>query len=260
MSKVIGIIPARMASWRFPGKPLCDICGVTMIEHVYKRSAMSKSLDEVYIATCDKEIEEAANAFGAKVIMTPDTFNRCTDRVTYAIEKIKTDADIVVLIQGDEPLLHPDMIDDVVAPLLEDQSIVCSCMMAKVKSDNEFDDPNEVKLVKDVNNFILYLSREPIPSRKLSMKPFDRYKQVCIMPYRKDFLFKFSKMKQTPLEIVESIDMLRILENGYKIKVVESFTETYSVDVEADRQKVISVMKNDPLFRKYGKYLDKKYA
>ncbi len=249
--RVIAVIPARMGSWRFPGKPLCDICGVTMIEHVYKRTALSKILDEVYVATCNEEIKQVGEGFGGKVIMTPDTFNRCTDRVAYAIKKIKSKADIVVLIQGDEPLVHPQMIDTAVKPLLKDQDLVCSCLIKKIETDEEFEDKNEIKVVKDKNNFALYFSREPIPSAKLSMSPFDRYKQVCIMPYRTKFLLKFPSLPQTPLETVESVDMMRILEYGYRIKLIESHFKTYSVDVPADQKKVIEVMKNDPLFPKY---------
>ena len=249
--KIVGMIPARMGSYRFPGKPLCDILGMTMIEHCYKRSAMASILDETYVVTCNEEIEKEVKAFGGKVIMTPDTFNRCTDRIVYAVKKNKIKADIIVLIQGDEPLVHPDMINAVTKALVKDKTAVASCMYQKIDSDEAFDDPNEVKLVKTVDDYAIYLSRDGIPSKKLAMKPYDRYKQVCIMPYRRDALLKFINLPQTPLEIVESIDILRIIEHGYKVKLVESKHETYSVDVEADRLKVISVMKKDPLVKKY---------
>jgi 3-deoxy-manno-octulosonate cytidylyltransferase (CMP-KDO synthetase) len=249
--KVVAMIPSRMGSWRFPGKPLCDICGLSMIEHVYKRTAMSKSLDETYMVTCNKEIEDATKKFGGKVIMTPDTFNRCTDRIAYAVEESGCDADIIVVVQGDEPLVYPQMIDDAVKPMLKDESIVCGCLISKVESPEEFDDRNVIKVVKDNNDFALYLSREGIPSKRLYNKPFDAYKQVCIMPYRRDFLLKFTKLPQTPLETVESVDMLRILEHGYKIKLVETHFKSHSVDVEADRDTVIKLMEQDSLFPKY---------
>jgi len=251
--KVTAMIPSRMGSWRFPGKPLCDICGLPMIEHVYKRTAMSKVLHETYMVTCNKEIEEATKKFGGKVIMTPDTFNRCTDRIAYAAEKSGCDADIIVVVQGDEPLVYPEMIDQAVKPMLEDPSIVCGCLISKTESAEEFDDRNVIKVVKDNNDFALYLSREGIPSKRLYNKPFDAYKQVCIMPYRRDFLLKFTKLPQTPLETVESVDMLRILEHGYKIKLVETHFKSHSVDVEADRHTVIKLMEKDELFPKYGK-------
>ncbi len=251
--KIVGMIPARMGSYRFPGKPLCDICGTTMIEHVYQRSIMSKLLTETYVVTCNEEIEREVRSFDGKVIMTPDTFNRCTDRIVYAVKENKIKADIVVVIQGDEPLVYPEMIDSIVQTLIDDKSVVCGCLIKKISSDAEFEDPNEIKVVKSLDNFALYFSRDPIPSKKLSMKPYDRYKQVCIMPYRTDFLLNFIEMPQTPLEIVESVDMLRILEHGYKIKLAESHYETYSIDVPEDQTKVVSVMKRDPLFPKYRK-------
>lgn len=249
--KIVAMIPARMGSYRFPGKPLCDIKGMTMIEHVYKRSAMSPILDETYVVTCNKEIKDEVEGFGGKVIMTPDTFNRCTDRIVYATKKEKIKADIIVLIQGDEPLVYPQMITDVTKALIKDKNAVCSCMYKKIVSDEEFDDKNEVKLVKTVDDYAIYFSRDGIPSKKLAMKPYDRFKQVCIMPYRRNFLLKFIDLPQTPLEIVESVDILRVIEHGYKVKLVESKYETYSVDVEADRQRVEKVMVKDPLFKKY---------
>ena len=250
--KIIGMIPARMGSYRFPGKPLCDICGTTMIEHVYQRSAMCPLLDETYIVTCNEEIKKEVEAFGGKVIMTPDTFNRCTDRLVYAVQENKmSKSDIIVLIQGDEPLVFPEMISKAVQALIDDKEAVVSCLYKKIQSDEEFEDKNEVKLVKTADDYAIYFSRDPIPSKKLAMKSYDRYKQVCIMPYRTDFLLKFGKMSQTPLEIVESVDILRVIEHGYKVKLAESTYETYSVDVPADQKRVERVMQKDPLFPKY---------
>lgn len=250
--KIVGFIPARMASSRFPGKPLASICGKPMIEHVYKRSAMSSSLDELYIATCDNEIIKVAEAFGGKAVMTSSSHTRCTDRVAEAYRNINCDAEILVIIQGDEPLVYPDMIDLAITPLLGDKGrdIFCVNLAAKIKEEAEFDDPNEVKVVFDKNMRALYFSREPIPSiKKIPHKNW--WKQVCIMPFWKDSLNAFSQMNETPLEILESVDMMRVLENGYTVQLVESPFDTYSVDTEADRKEVEQLMANDPLYKKY---------
>ena len=247
--KVIGVIPARMGSSRFPGKPLALIHGLPMIEHVYRRSAMSKSLDELYVATCDKEIYDAVEQFGGKAIMTDICHERCTDRVAEAVEGM--DIDVVVIIQGDEPLVYPDMIDQAVKAIAEDDSIVCVNLMAEMDNDADFNNPNEVKVVVDNENNALYFSREPIPSNKKYDHAYARYKQVCIMPFRKDFLVKYNNLKPTPLEIIESVDMLRILEHGYKVKMVPTERNTLSVDTLEDLNKVERIMERDFLMKQY---------
>ena len=247
--KVIGVIPARMGSSRFPGKPLASIRGMPMIEHVYKRSAMSECLDELYVATCDKEIYEAVEQFGGKAIMTDVCHERCTDRVAEAVEDM--DFDVVVIIQGDEPLVYPDMIDQAVKAIAEDDSIVCVNLMSEMENDAHFNDPNEVKVVVDNDSNALYFSREPIPSNKKYENTYARYKQVCIMPFRKDFLVKYNNLNPTPLEIIESVDMLRILEHGYKVKMVPTERNTLSVDTLEDLIKVEKTMNYDTLIKSY---------
>ena len=247
--KVIGVIPARMGSSRFPGKPLALIRGMPMIEHVYKRSAMSECLDELYVATCDKEIYEAVEQFGGKAIMTDVCHERCTDRVAEAVEDM--DFDVVVIIQGDEPLVYPDMIDQAVKAIAEDDSIVCVNLMSEMENDAHFNDPNEVKVVVDNDSNALYFSREPIPSNKKYENTYARYKQVCIMPFRKDFLVKYNNLNPTPLEIIESVDMLRILEHGYKVKMVPTERNTLSVDTLEDLIKVEKTMDYDTLIKSY---------
>jgi len=252
---IIGIIPARMGSSRFPNKPLAKIHGIPMIEHVYRRSAMSKSLEDIHVATCDTEIKEAVEAFGGKVVMTKDTHERASDRVAEAMTKIEIQKncliDILVMIQGDEPMVYPEMIDDAIEPLLSDKNIVVANLMSPLKTREEHEDPNEVKVVVDKDNFAMYFSREPIPSGKKGAKKVPMLKQVCIIPFNRDFLIKFNKLPQTPLEIIESVDMLRVLENGYKVKMVFSNFETYSVDTVEDLKKVEDLMTNDPLMEKY---------
>jgi 3-deoxy-manno-octulosonate cytidylyltransferase (CMP-KDO synthetase) len=160
--------------------------------------------------------------------------------------------DIVVMIQGDEPMVFPDMIDDAIEPMLSDQSIVVTNLMAPLKTREEQEDPNEVKVVVDKDNFAMYFSREPIPSWKKGTEEVPMYKQVCIIPFRRDFLIKFNELPQTPLEIIESVDMLRVLEQGYKVKMVSSQYETYSVDTLEDLKRVESEMINDTLIGMYG--------
>ena len=249
--KIIGIIPARMASTRFPGKPLCKICGITMIEHVYKRSRMSRCLEEVYVATCDTEIVKEVERFGGKAVMTSASHKTCSDRVAEACRIIKSDADIIVNIQGDEPLVHPDMIEESVLPFSKDPELVCSNLIAQIKDDEDFRNPNTIKVVKDQNDFALYFSREPIPSGKKFSGRYERYKQVCVIPFKRTFLLKYVAWKPTPLETVESIDMMRILENGYKVKLAKTAFDTMAVDNELDRQKVEELMASDQLFKKY---------
>ncbi len=253
---IIGIIPARMASSRFPGKPLALICGIPMIGHVYYRSKMCKSLNDVYVATCDMDIATYVESIGGRVIMTADTHERATDRTTeamIAIEKhTNKSVDIVVMIQGDEPMVQPSMIDDGLKPILEDDTIQIVNLMAPLKTRQEQEDPNEVKVVVDLKNFALYFSREAIPSWKKGAKEVPMLKQVCIMPFTRDFLLKFSDLKPTPLEIIESVDMMRVLEHGYKVKMVFSGTETYSVDTKDDLINVEFLMKKDTLINQYN--------
>lgn len=248
--KIIGVIPARMGSSRFPGKPIAPIRGKPMIEHVYKRSAMSGSLDELYVATCDREIFDVVEGFGGKAIMTDACHERCTDRIAEAVQNLE--GDIIVNIQGDEPLVFPDMIDAAIAPLLEDDSIICSNLMAPIESEEDYEDPNEVKVVVDRRSDALYFSREPIPSKKKGAKNIVAYKQVCIIPFRRDFLFTYTRLPSTPLEIAESVDMLRVLEHGYKIRMVLTERSTCSVDTPEDLKHVDALMQTDPLFPKYA--------
>lgn len=253
---IIGIIPARLGSSRFPGKPLASLNGMPMIEHVYHRSAMAKSLSDVYVATCDSEIKRAVESFKGKAVMTKDSHERASDRTAEAVSKIEKatnkPVDVVVMIQGDEPLVWPEMIDAAVAPIINDSGIQVTNLMGILKTKEEQEDVNQIKVVTDSDQFALYFSRSPIPACRgnASVKVF---KQVCIIGFRRDFLVEYTRMSPTPLEVAESIDMLRILENGKRVKMVLTPFETYSVDTKEDLRKVESFMKNDPLFKKYAK-------
>ncbi|MBL7074342.1 3-deoxy-manno-octulosonate cytidylyltransferase [candidate division KSB1 bacterium] len=252
---IIGIIPARMASTRFPGKPLAEILGTPMLGHVYFRSRMSATLNDLYVATCDHEIVDYISSIDGKAIMTKDTHERASDRTAEAMLKIESETgshiDIVVMIQGDEPMVFPEMIDASVRPLVNDKRIMVSNLMAPLKNRAEHEDPNEVKVVVDRENFALYFSREPIPSWKKGAETLPMLKQVCIIPFQRDFLIKFNELEQTTLEEIESVDMLRILEHGYQVKMIEVDMDTYSVDTIEDLKRVEKLMEKDSLIAKY---------
>jgi len=219
-----------------------------MIEHVYKRAQLSDLISEVYVATPNVEIKNVVEGFGGVAIMTSGSARRASDRVAEAARDI--DADIIVDLQGDEPLVNPDMISLAVQPMIEDNSVECVCLARKVDYEVA-KDRNEVKVAFDKNNNALFFSREAVPSKWMGDKQFPYYSIVVVMPYTKKSLEKYSSLESTPLEIIESIDMLRFLENGYKIRIVESPYETYSVDVPDDIQKVEQVMKEDKLRLEY---------
>ena len=248
--KVVGIIPARMGSSRYPGKPLASVLGRPMIEHVYRRSALCKMLDTVAVATPDDEIFRAVEGFGGMAIMTSPAHTRASDRVAEAAER--TGGDIVINIQGDEPLIHPDMIELAVRAVAEDRNVFCSNLISRIISDDEHNDPNCIKVVRDHAGFALYFSREPIPTRRYAAgEPAQAYKQVCVIPFWAETLTKFLELPSTTLELAESVDMLRILEHGYRVKLVESPYDTHSVDIPEDVPLVEELLRKDPITPQY---------
>lgn len=257
--KAIGIIPARMGSSRYPGKPLAKIHGIPMIGHIVQRCRMSRLLNEVYVATCDQEIRDYCKSIGAQVIMTSPTHERASDRTAEALVKAETQlgwrADVVVMIQGDEPMVTPEMIDQSIQPILDDAAVRVVNLMAPLNDRDEQEDPNEVKVVTDLKGNALYFSREAIPSPRKSEGKSPVMKQVCIIPFRRDFLIQFNELKPTPLEIAESVDMLRVLEHGFQVKMIRTNALTYSVDTEEDRLTVEAEMKNDLLMAQYAEKL-----
>ena len=254
---IVAIIPARMGSSRYPGKPLADILGMPMLGHVALRTAMSSRLSATYIATCDQEIMDFAKSIGIPAIMTADTHNRCTDRTAEAVLKIERESgkkvDIVVMVQGDEPMTTPEMIDAAVEPMLDDSSVNVVNLMADIPSLEDFENPNEVKVVVNLKNEALYFSREPVPSRKKGVDKVPMKKQVCIIPFRRDYLMHYNDLPETPLEIIESVDMMRILEHGDKVHMVQTNARTLSVDTPEDRVAVENQMRGDPLLKLYMK-------
>jgi 3-deoxy-manno-octulosonate cytidylyltransferase (CMP-KDO synthetase) len=244
-----------MGSSRFPGKPMADILGMPMIGHVYKRVKMSKLLSEVYVATCDTEIYNYVESIGGKAVMTSDCHERCSDRCAEAMLKIEKDenlkVDIMVMVQGDEPLTFPEMIDEAVSPMLEDKDIIITNLAADLDTIEEFEDPNEVKVVMDLQGNAIYFSREPIPSRKKGVPDVPMKKQVCVIPFTRDFLLEYNEMEPTPLEIIESVDMMRIIENGMQVKMIPTKYETKAVDTKEDLDRVVEIMREDTLFASY---------
>jgi 3-deoxy-manno-octulosonate cytidylyltransferase (CMP-KDO synthetase) len=255
VKEIIAIIPARMGSTRFPGKPMAKIHGVPMVGHVYFRTQMCSLLGETYVATCDQEIYDYILSVGGKVVMTSDSHERCSDRTAEAMLKIESatglEVDIVVMVQGDEPMVTPEMIEAAVTPMLEDPTINVVNLMARIRTVEEFEDPNEVKVVVDLNSRALYFSREPIPSRRKGVKDVPMLKQVCIIPFRRDYLLEFNRLPETQLERIESVDMMRVIEHGGQVKMVMTSTETLSVDTPEDLQRVVASMKEDALISGY---------
>ena len=214
MSRIVGVIPARMGSSRFPGKPLARILGLPMIEHVYRRARLCALLDDTIVAACDDAIKSAAEHFGATVIMTSAQHERATDRTAEAVDGFE--ADIVVMIQGDEPLIAPSMIEEALTPLLKDAGVCCVNLAHEITSESDYVDRNTVKVVLDRNDDALYFSRAPIPATTFAVAP--ALKQVCVIPSRRTMLQRFAALPPTPLEQAEAIDMLRLIEHGYPIR------------------------------------------
>jgi|TARA_B110001452_G_scaffold249846_1_gene237664 3-deoxy-manno-octulosonate cytidylyltransferase (CMP-KDO synthetase) len=244
--KVISIIPARMGSSRFPGKPLAKINGIPMIEHVYQKVKKNKIVSEVIVATCDKAILNFIHSIGGKAIMTSKKHKRASDRcyeaLIYLEKKNKVKYDIVVMVQGDEPMVHPNMINDAVKPMIKNKKINVVNLISDITNNSDYKNPNFIKVVHDKNLNALYFSRSPIPNTKFSKK-IKIKKQVCIIPFRRNFLVKYNKMKPTTLEILESVDMLRILENGYKVNLFKTKYFSHAVDTKLDLRKVEKYLK-----------------
>lgn len=245
--KITAIIPARYASTRFPGKALADIMGKPMVQHVYERTANAGLVSDVIVATDDERVAEAVRAFGGRVEMTSSAHETGTDRLAEVATRI--DADIIVNVQGDEPLIEPAMIDEAIAPLVSDDSIRMGTLKSRIKSLHDFLSPNVVKVVTDSRGDALYFSRSPLPNFRdkwndLKDEAFVTgrllcYKHVGLYVYRRDFLLEFARMAPTTLELAEKLEQLRVLENGFRIRVVETSFESIGVDTPGDLDKVI---------------------
>ena len=241
---ILALIPARMGSSRFPGKPLEKILGKPMIGHVYERVSKCDLLIKTVVATCDKEILEYIESIGGEAVMTGSHHERASDRCAEALifleKKDRIKYDIIVMVQGDEPMIHPNMIIEAVSPMLDDPEILVTNLLSNIESIEEFEDRNCIKVVCDLNSDALCFSREPIPTRKYGK--VEMKKQVCIIPFRREFLLRYISLEPTPVEIAESIDMMRVLENGYKVRMIPTLYNTYAVDTVEDLKKVEELM------------------
>lgn len=235
---VIGVIPARYSSTRFDGKVLAEIAGKPMLQHVWERAKQALVLDDLIIACDDERVAAAAQGFGAKVMMTAKAHACGTDRIAEIVNFL--DVKIVINIQGDEPLIHPMMIETLARELLDDKAVVMATLMKKIDYLNEIHDPHVVKVVVDKNNFALYFSRAAIPYRAANseVKSPVYYKHIGLYGYTKDFLFTYKNLPSSYLEGVEKLEQLRVLHEGIKIKVIETKYETIGVDTPADLEKV----------------------
>jgi 3-deoxy-manno-octulosonate cytidylyltransferase (CMP-KDO synthetase) len=252
--RVVGIIAARMASTRFPNKPLVPVRGVPMVGHVYHRAARTKGMNEVWIATCDQSIIDYAGTIGAPAVMTRDTHERATDRIAEAVpyieERTGEQVDVVVLVQGDEPMLQPDMLDELIDAMLAKKATVAN-LINPIAEASEFEDANTVKVVCDVEGYALYLSREPIPSRKKFSGAVPMWKQLGLIAFTRDALMEYANLSSTPLEQIESVDMNRLLEHGRKILMVPSMLRTTAIDTPQDLARVEKLMEDDELMKSY---------
>ena len=253
-NKIIAIIPARMASSRFPGKPMKRIHNYTMIGHCYLRSVKSKLITDCYVATPDKEIKNYILNLGGKVVMTSHKHKMCNDRVFEAVDNLEKEKkihyDIIVNIQGDLPMIYPDMVDNLIKPLVSNKEIKTSTMVDEVTNIKDFKDKNRVKVIFDKFNNAILLTREPVPSDFKFKNNFKKYKHVAIRAYKRDVFEKLKKLKMTEYEKIEGIDDLRLIENGIKINIVKTNRITETVDTYADLQKVKKMMKKDVFFNK----------
>jgi 3-deoxy-manno-octulosonate cytidylyltransferase (CMP-KDO synthetase) len=246
MMKILGIIPARYASTRFPGKPLTLIDGKPMIWHVYERAIKAKSLTDVYVATDDKRIEDTVLGFGGKVIMTSDKARSGTDRCMEAFEILEHQGkwfDVVINIQGDEPYIHPEQID-LTASCFSDPNVNIATLAIKLKSEEELFNPNIIRVVFDVHKNALYFSRNPIPyvrnfEKKDWLEKHSYFKHIGIYAYRSTTLRQITMLETSRLENAESLEQLRWLENGYPIHVEITEFESIAVDTPDDLLKFL---------------------
>ncbi len=221
-----------------------------MVEHVYRRTALCDQLSDVFVATCDEDIRAAVEAFGGQAIITSDTHERASDRIAEAMETIE--ADIAVLVQGDEPMTHPEMIAQALQPLRTEDGVECVNLSRRIDSEDDFLSPDTIKVVIDAAGDALYMSRQPIPTReKLAFGDLTAFKQVCVIPFTRACLARYARLEPTPLEIAESIDMLRLIENGIGVRMVETAHDTWAVDRPGDLARVEARLADDPLTQSY---------
>ena len=242
--EIFAFIPARYDSTRFPGKPLALIAGRPMIQHVYERALLSSELSDVCVATDDERILACVQGFGGEAIMTGGEHRSGTDRITEAAQVRGLEKeDIIVNIQGDQPLFEPSLIQLLVRPLVEDRSIPMSTLKCKIMSEDDIHNPNHVKVVTDRQGFAIYFSRYPIPFFRDSESTQIHYKHLGFYAFRMGFLMQYRSLAEGVLESAEGLEQLRALENGFRIKVLETTYDSIEVDVPEDVRKVEEILR-----------------
>jgi 3-deoxy-manno-octulosonate cytidylyltransferase (CMP-KDO synthetase) len=253
--KTIGVVPARMASSRFPGKPLHLICGMPMVEHVYRRAALFPGWDGLYLATCDAEIAALGASRGWPTLMTSDRHTRALDRVAEAAGLCGLELagdDVVVCVQGDEPMLHPDMIEAVMRPLNEDPAVRATVLAMDIVHEEQFRNPDILKIVHDMKGDVLYTSRAPVPYAKTFPPAIGAKRIYGIFAFRWDFLKLFTTLSESPLELAESCDSNRIMDHGFRQRIAPfPFKPSFSVDRPEDSTAVEAHLAGDPLWGRY---------
>ena len=253
--RVFGFIPARMKSSRFPGKPLHPILGMPMIEHVFRRARLYEGWDGLYLTTCDQRIREFGESVGMQVIMTSDIHSRALDRVAEAVVKCNQnveDDDIVLNVQGDEPMLRPDMIDATIKPMVDDRQVMGTILTIHIVDEEQYYDPNVLKIVHNVKGDILYTSRSPLPYCEQFSPELGARRIYGIFGFRWHFFKMFTKLPESPLELAESCDSNRLYDYGYTQRIAHfPYVDSFAVDVLEDIKKVEEAMTNDKYWERY---------
>jgi len=243
--KVVAFIPARYDSKRFPGKPLALIAAKPMIQHVYERAQSCPEISEIFVATDDERIFKSVLGFGGKAIMTEKEHPSGTDRIAEATQELNLPNDnLIVNIQGDQPIFQPSAISDLTMPFMEGQNIPMSTLKYKIRGEKEVKNPNYVKVVTDAKGFALYFSRSPVPFFRDSRSSKTHYKHLGFYAYSMAFLKQFANLPVGRLESSEKLEQLRALENDFKIRVMETAFDSVEVDAPEDLQKVEKLLQS----------------
>jgi len=243
--RIIGVIPARYGASRFPGKILATIAGKSMIQRVYEQSQKASLINRLYVAVDDPRVLEHVQQFGGNAVLTATHHQSGTDRIAEVVAQM--DCDIVVNVQGDQPLIDPEMIDLAIQPMITDESIPMSTIKARIRRPEDLNNPNKVKVVVDANDFALYFSRSLVPFPRDQKENIEAFEHLGLYVYRRDFLLEYSRWPQSHLEKIEMLEQLRVMERGYKIKVIEvsqhlSEISGFHVDTPEDLAKLGQLM------------------